>query len=71
MVEVVTSYIEGDLSARERRRVESHLGACEGCAVYLDQMRQTIDSLGELREESLDPAARDGLMEAFRGWHAR
>jgi hypothetical protein len=35
---------------------------------YLDQMRATIEALGELKEESLDRETRDGLVEAFRGW---
>ena len=38
LVELVTEYLEGGLGAGERERFEEHLGSCEGCATYLDQM---------------------------------
>jgi hypothetical protein len=31
-------------------------------------MRQTIDVLGRVTEESLEPAARDQLLDLFRNW---
>ena len=40
-VELVTTYLEGTLSPEDRRRVEDHLANCEGCARYLDQIRQS------------------------------
>lgn len=68
LVEVITDYIEGTLPDDDRRRFEEHLGECPYCVSYLEQMRGTIDALGELREESLSPEVRDELLEAFRGW---
>src|SRR5947209_5607491 len=40
VVEVITDYLEGRLSARDRRRFEAHLTGCDGCDAYLEQMRQ-------------------------------
>jgi anti-sigma factor RsiW len=68
LVEVITDYIEGTLPDDDRRRFEEHLGGCPYCVSYLEQMRATIDTLGELREESLAPEVRNELLEAFRGW---
>jgi len=68
VVELITDYLEGALSPEERARVEQHLGLCEGCATYLDQMRHTVRVAGALRERDLDPALRDQLVGAFRGW---
>lgn len=68
LVEVITDYLEGTLPAGDRARFEEHLGDCPYCANYLEQMRLTIETLGQLREESLSPQAREGLIEAFRGW---
>ena len=68
LVEVVTHYLEGVLSPSDRARFEEHLGQCPGCQTYLDQMRQTIRSLGKLKEESIPPAAWETLQQAFRGW---
>lgn len=68
LVEVITGYLEGTLSAPDRARFEAHLEECSHCENYLAQMRETIATLGELREQSLSPEVRAGLLEAFRGW---
>ena len=68
VVELVTEYVEGRLSARDRARFEAHLAECEYCETYLEQMRQTIHALGRLPEEALSADARDALMTAFRDW---
>ena len=68
LVELISDYIEGRLNPAERRRFDEHLDACEGCVTYLEQMRQTIELTGALREESISPAARRELLAVFRGW---
>ena len=68
LVELVTDYLEGTLSWRDRRRVERHLAACEHCTAYVEQMRATLTALGTIPEESLSPDARDALLHAFRDW---
>ena len=70
LVELVTDYLEGRLSARERTRFEAHLADCEDCDTYLEQMRQTIRALGRLPEESRSDEARDELLEAVRNWRS-
>jgi anti-sigma factor RsiW len=70
LVELVTAYFEGALSRRDRRRFEAHIGACDGCSAYVEQMRVTIQLTGILREEDVSPAARDELLHAFRDWRA-
>ena len=59
LVELVTDYLEGSLSAAQRARFEEHLAKCAGCRNYLAQMRQTIKLAGKLTEESIAPQARD------------
>lgn len=71
LVELVTEYLEGAMSAAGRARFDRHLAECEGCVEYLDQMRRTIAAAGSLTEESIDPHVRDALLEAFRGWTRR
>jgi anti-sigma factor RsiW len=70
VVELVTGYIEGTLPWRERRRVERHLAACDGCGAYVEQMRATLAALGTIDEETLTPGAREALLHAFREWRA-
>ena len=68
LVELVTDYLEDRLAPVDRARFEAHLAECEYCAAYLEQMRETIRTLGRLPEESLSPEARAALLTAFRGW---
>lgn len=68
LVELVTGYLDQSLPELARMRFEAHLGNCPYCQVYLEQMRQTILLLGELREDTLDPAARDELLAIFHDW---
>ena len=71
VVEVITDYLEGRLSARDRRRFEAHLTGCDGCDAYLEQMRQTIKLSGRLREEDIPERTRNVLLDAFRKWKRR
>ena len=68
LVELITDYLEGALSAPGRQRFEQHLSQCSGCRNYLEQMRQTIQSAGRLSEESFSPETRDQLLHVFRDW---
>lgn len=68
IVELVTSYLENSLSAGDRERFEEHLVFCDGCGTYLEQMRQTIQVTGRLRETELPPALQERLLDAFRSW---
>jgi hypothetical protein len=54
-----------------RTRFEAHLAQCSPCGTYLEQMRQTIRALGRLPEESVQPEARDRLLDVFRDWKRR
>ncbi|HET7093470.1 MAG TPA: anti-sigma factor [Thermomicrobiales bacterium] len=68
LVALVTDYFERALPPDDARRFEAHLAECDGCATYLEQMRQTIAVLGRLREDDLPPPARDRLLVVFREW---
>jgi len=68
VVELVTDYIEGTLSDDIRMRIEHHLMGCEGCTNYVEQMRQTIQLTGRLREEDLSLQQKDDLLNLFHDW---
>jgi anti-sigma factor RsiW len=68
LVELVTDYLENRLPRDAHARFEAHLAQCSGCRTYLEQMRQTIRASGRVGTESLQPEARDRLLEAFRDW---
>lgn len=68
MVELITSYLEGRLSADDRFRFERHLSLCPNCTAYLEQMRVTIALAGRIRPEQLAPTKREELVALFRDW---
>ncbi|HEU4879304.1 MAG TPA: anti-sigma factor [Gemmatimonadaceae bacterium] len=70
MVELVTDYLEGALSPEMRTRFDHHLTFCDPCIVYIDQIRQTIATLGRLPEESIPDNALDTLRAHFREWRS-
>jgi anti-sigma factor RsiW len=68
LVELVTEYLDGGLSAEELGRFEEHLVYCGPCVTHVEQMRETIRLAGALHENDLDPSVADELLAAFRGW---
>ena len=70
LVELVTDYVEGALDRRTRSRFERHISGCPHCTAYLEQIRETVRLTGMLREDQLEPQARDELLAAFRTWKA-
>ncbi len=70
LVDLVTDYLEARLPVDERTRFELHLVYCGPCRTYVQQMRQVLSATGRLTEDSVDPAARELLLHAFRSWKA-
>lgn len=68
VVELVTEYLEGALPPDLTAEVEAHLSLCEGCQVYLEQMRRTIDELGRVPVETLSTEAQTELLQTFRSF---
>ena len=69
-VEMVTDYLEGSLSRRDRRRFESHLRECPNCSAYLEQIRMTIELTGAMDLEELTPDAKRDLIDLYRRWQS-
>ena len=56
------------MALEDRARFEAHLAICEGCVTYVEQMRQVIATVHELRLDEVEATAPDDLLEAFRAW---
>jgi anti-sigma factor RsiW len=69
-VELVSDYLDGTLSRRQRRRLEKHLAQCDACSAYLDQMRATIAASGKVGPEDLPSDVVEGLVNLFRQYRA-
>ena len=65
---IITDYLEGALPLPERMRFEDHIRDCTGCTRYLAQIRQTIELVGEIREDQIGAEAKAELLAVFQDW---
>jgi len=68
VVELVSDYLEGTLSRRDRRRFDRHLAGCPHCTEYLAQMRETLRLTGRLVPEDFSPEMQHEFTEIFERW---
>ncbi len=68
LVELVTAYLDGSLDGDTRARFDMHLIECDGCENYLQQFEQTVRTMGRIERDELDPAFRQRLLDAFKGF---
>jgi anti-sigma factor RsiW len=68
LVELVTAYLDESLDLETRARFDLHLLECDGCTNYLQQFRTTVQAVGRIRDDDLDPAFRNRLLDAFKDW---
>ncbi|HEX5384237.1 MAG TPA: zf-HC2 domain-containing protein [Propionibacteriaceae bacterium] len=66
IVELVTDYLQGVLDPDMAAEVEAHLELCDGCDIYVEQMRATILALGKVPVATLSESAQAELLRAFR-----
>jgi anti-sigma factor RsiW len=66
LVELVTDYLDGALDPDTRARFDMHLLECDGCANYLQQIRETVRTVGMIRDDDLDPDFRQRLLDTFK-----
>jgi anti-sigma factor RsiW len=68
LTEVLTDYLEGVMPPEEVARLEAHLELCEGCATYVEQMRETIRTVRALRADQVEATVPEDVLAAFRAW---
>ena len=67
--ELMSDYLDGSLSRRDRKRLERHLAGCDACNAYLEQMRVTIVASGVVVADDLTPEVLETLTDLFRRFH--
>ena len=67
-VELMTDYLDGALSSRDRARLEEHLAECPYCGEYLAQIQATVAAAGHVEPDDLSPEALDELVSLYRQW---
>jgi anti-sigma factor RsiW len=66
VVELVTAYLDGALDPVTEQRFVEHLELCDGCEIYVEQIRRTAAEVGQVEPENLSEETRDRLLDAFR-----
>lgn len=66
----LSSYLDGEIGARDSALLETHLAQCERCAGELEWIRQLHGLFGQARRFPAPPAFRAKLMERVLGQQA-
>ncbi len=70
LVEMVSDYLDGALSAADRGRIEAHLEGCDGCTAYVEQVRELLRlTAGVETGEQLPARTMDRLKARFAARH--
>jgi hypothetical protein len=54
-LDLLSSYLDGELNEPERRAVEDHVAVCPGCRAELDGLRRVVSRLRSLEREAPPP----------------
>lgn len=68
VVELVSEYLEGALSAEQMTLFELHLNLCDGCSSFVEQVRTTAAIAGRFSEDQIPDEMKSKLLGAFRDW---
>jgi anti-sigma factor RsiW len=69
-VALMSDYVDGSLSRRDRRRLQKHLSECDACTAFLDQLRVTIAASTSINPDEVPPHVMDALTDVFRKYHS-
>lgn len=68
ITELVTSYLEHELTLWDRIRFQLHLGMCRHCRAYVRQMKATIRLSSSISPEPPEPEVEAELVDRFKDW---
>ncbi len=66
MVELLSDYVDGDLSPKLQRRLAAHLKGCEPCTAFLRTFKQTQAIARASHGEDMPPELRQRLHSFLR-----
>jgi anti-sigma factor RsiW len=66
VVKLISGYLDGEIDAKTKRRIENHLKGCRRCKVVFDSTRRTIQLYCDGRLFPLPADVRERLHQALR-----
>lgn len=63
LTEIVTDYLEGQMSFWQRAQFHFHLGMCKHCRAYVHQMKLTVRATGQIPTEPIPPDIKTELLQ--------
>ncbi len=70
LVELITEYLEGQLSETDRIRFEAHIDECGPCRRYVAQLKAVASGARRIDLDEIPAHTRAALLDAFRDWSA-
>ncbi len=70
ITDLLTEYLEGEMSLGDRMRIRMHLAMCGHCRTYVTQLKLTVDSCGRIPPPEVTEDLREDLLATFRNWKA-
>lgn len=67
IIELLSCYIDGEVSPAERAAVEQHIKECESCRTLFGEMVSIHKAFSELVEADVPPDLHEGIMTVIRG----
>ena len=67
-VELVTEYLDDALNVTDLAAFQDHLDGCDGCSIFVDQIRMTIRLTNAANDDRVDvmPVDFDSLLTQLR-----
>lgn len=65
LTELVTDYLEGNMSFWRRMQFRMHLAMCKHCSAFLEQMKATIKAASRIVEPPAPAAMKADLLAHF------
>jgi hypothetical protein len=62
----LSDYLDDAIDAADRRRVDGHLSTCQSCTAYLNTLRATVRTLGQLPVPKAPSGARASIIDQAR-----
>jgi hypothetical protein len=68
VVDLAADYVEGAMASDDASLFEVHLNYCDGCVVFVDQIRTAASLAARVTEEDVSDELKAKLLTAFRDW---